>query len=704
MKEIRNLLHRVIGDKAEQIETEFIQSADGKNCFEIDGVEKVIIRGDNGVSIANGFYNYLKKYCDVHISWCGEQMSLPDTLPIPKRKTRHIIEQTYRAMYNYCSFGYSMAFWDFKRWEKELDFLALNGINMPLSIVGTEAVWYYSLLKVGFSNDEALSFLSSPAYYPWQAMTNFEGVMPPKSESYIKRRLELGKKIINRQTALGMQPVQQGFSGFVPRAFIKKFPNAKITMTKKWAKFPKTAQLDPLDPLFKQFGTVFLKTQKELLGDFGFYAADPFHESKPTVKGKDYLNNVGLAIDSLFREFNPNSVWVIQSWSLRKDIVTAVPKDRLIIFDLNGEVCKRDDYFWGYDFVLGRLDNFGQKTYYHGNIKRTAENEFGKLSKTYPNLKGTGIFPEGTLSNPMYYEALFEAQTVFEPLKKDEWIRDYCKRRYGRETENAVKANEILFDKVYVQPLYESGYSSVICALPMFNIKSSGQCDYIEKPYDADYITDALSLMLKDKKLLKDNECYRYDIADLTRQFASNTAITLHKKIVHSYKKRDKKAYYRYKKDFLDLLELLDKALQEFDEMSFYKWLKSAESLAENELEKQWLTESARALLTIWGPYKDSEIYDYAWREWSGLIKNFYIPRWNIFFDAIEKKGGRKMLFIEKLLPRTAGKIRMRATPFYSKIADWTIDWIESPFSFVEPITANSLVVCEEIYERYKNA
>lgn len=37
---------------------------------------------------------------------------------------------------NVCTFGYSYAHWDWKRWEREIDWMALNGINMPLAFVG----------------------------------------------------------------------------------------------------------------------------------------------------------------------------------------------------------------------------------------------------------------------------------------------------------------------------------------------------------------------------------------------------------------------------------------------------------------------------------------------------------------------------------------------------------------------------------------
>lgn len=47
-----------------------------------------------------------------------------------------------RFFLNYCTYGYSMPFWKWKDWERFIDWMALNGVNMPLAITGQEMVWY----------------------------------------------------------------------------------------------------------------------------------------------------------------------------------------------------------------------------------------------------------------------------------------------------------------------------------------------------------------------------------------------------------------------------------------------------------------------------------------------------------------------------------------------------------------------------------
>lgn len=35
----------------------------------------------------------------------------------------------------------SFVWWDWERWEKETDWMALQGINLPLAFTGQEAIW-----------------------------------------------------------------------------------------------------------------------------------------------------------------------------------------------------------------------------------------------------------------------------------------------------------------------------------------------------------------------------------------------------------------------------------------------------------------------------------------------------------------------------------------------------------------------------------
>ena len=43
---------------------------------------------------------------------------------------------SYRYYMNVCTFGYSYVWWGWERWEREIDWMAMNAINIPLAFVG----------------------------------------------------------------------------------------------------------------------------------------------------------------------------------------------------------------------------------------------------------------------------------------------------------------------------------------------------------------------------------------------------------------------------------------------------------------------------------------------------------------------------------------------------------------------------------------
>ena len=94
----------------------------------------------------------------------------------------------------------------------------------------------------------------------------------------------------------------------------------------------------------------------------------------------------------------------MQAWSLREPIVKAVDKDKLLILDIDGSKCEKTNGFWGYNFISGTLNNFGDRNTLHGSIDALAENKFMEEREKYPNIVGTGLFMEGIFQNPLYFD------------------------------------------------------------------------------------------------------------------------------------------------------------------------------------------------------------------------------------------------------------------------------------------------------------
>ena len=220
----------------------------------------------------------------------------------------------------------------------------------------------------------------------------------------------------------------------------EKSPDAKIQLQPSWCGFTGAAQLDPTDSLFTVIGRDFLEEEKKLYGAHGVYAADPFHESQPPVDTPEYLRAVGNAIHKLFNDFDPNSIWAMQAWSLREPIVKAVPKENLLILDLNGAKSQQENACWGYPLVAGNLHNFGGRINLHGDLRLLASNQYVNAVKKNPNVCGSGLFMESIEQNPVYYDLAFEMPLHKDEVNIEEWLCRYADRRYGKPSENAHQA------------------------------------------------------------------------------------------------------------------------------------------------------------------------------------------------------------------------------------------------------------------------
>ena len=83
---------------------------------------------------------------------------MPPILP----EVDEILESADRFRYheNVCVLSYTMAFWQWSDWERHIDWMALNGINMPLAFTGQEEIWrrvYKKVQRSGKSKELSMS-------------------------------------------------------------------------------------------------------------------------------------------------------------------------------------------------------------------------------------------------------------------------------------------------------------------------------------------------------------------------------------------------------------------------------------------------------------------------------------------------------------------------------------------------------------------
>jgi alpha-N-acetylglucosaminidase len=541
----------------------------------------------------------------------------------------------HRVAFNFCTFSYTMAFWDWDRWQREIDWMAMRGINMPLAITGHEAVWQAVLWKYNFSEDEIHEFLCGPAFFAWQWMANLQGWGGPLPQSWIDSHVKLGQEILARERELGMTPILPGFTGFVPRKMAEKFPEARIQFKPRWCEFPGAAQLDPLDPMFAALGKAFIEEQTKLFGTDHWYTADPFHESAPPSNDPAYLPAVARTILRTLESADPDAKIAMQTWSMRKPIVTAIPPERILMLDLEGHKWSGSDGFWDRPWVEGVRLNFGGRGFIGGNVSAALSAPATLLhNPTAGHLTGVGIFPEASGLEPIYFDAALEAAWYDPAPNPAEWIKSYVASRYGKCAGDAEKAWQLLGKTVYASD--QHCLESVLCLRPAIATANSTFGGELTRPYDPPTVWQAWSLLQEDADQYRKFDTYQYDLVDLGRQCLSDLTLALQHDISKAYDSKDPQKLREASARFLDLAMDMDSLVGTRREFLLGKWIESARAWGTTDAEKQLYEKNARWQITVWGPnVPQSGLDDYSNRQWAGLISGYYIPRWRKFLDHL---------------------------------------------------------------------
>lgn len=401
---ITNLLERIDKGASKKFIIEQTKLSD-KDFFELDQKDgKIIIRGNNYVSIATGLNWYLKYYAGIHLSWNGMTAKLPVTLPVVTKKERHESMLPYRYDLNYCTFSYSMAFWDWPRWEKEIDWMALHGINLALALTGTESVWYNVLNKLGYDKQNINEFISGPGFLAWWLMNNLEGWGGPNPDSWYTQQETLQKKIVKRMREYGIEPILPGYAGMVPNNAKEKL-GLNVSDPGRWCSYRRPAFLQPGDKRFEEISTLYYKELTKLYGKANFYAIDPFHEGGST-QGVN-LDIAGKAIMNAMKKINPKAVWVAQAWqdNPRTKMIENLKTGDLLILDLHSE-CRpqwgdtssewyRKNGYGQHNWIYCMLLNFGGNVGLHGKMDAVINGFYDAKNDTHAGqtLRGVGITP-----------------------------------------------------------------------------------------------------------------------------------------------------------------------------------------------------------------------------------------------------------------------------------------------------------------------
>ncbi|XP_070531316.1 alpha-N-acetylglucosaminidase isoform X2 [Cardiocondyla obscurior] len=619
----------------------------GKDTFKVtkNPLGEIEIRGTSGVAITWGLNYYLKNYCNVHISWDGTQVKLPKTLPEVRVKITS--NDRFRYYQNVCTVGYSSTWWQWQQWEKNIDWMALNGINLALAFTAQEAIWQRLYQELNLTKEEIDEHLGGPAFLPWARMGNIRGFGGPLSTNWHNRTIRLQHQILQRMRNLGIVPVLPAFAGHVPRAFARLFPNANMTKIDPWNKFQDKYccpyLLEPTDPLFHTIGYKFLRMYIEEFDTDHIYNCDTFNENLPGNNELTYLRNVGHSIFSAINVIDSKAIWLMQGWLFVHDnmfwtksrvraFLTSVPTGRMLVLDLQSEQFPQYDRFesyYGQPFIWCMLHNFGGTLGMFGSAQIINQRTFDARNMNDSTMVGTGLTPEGINQNYVIYELMNEMAYRHEPVDLDNWFESYATRRYGAWNEYAVNAWRYLGRTVYnfIGTERIRGHY-VITRRPSLNI-----LPWVW--YDRKHFYSMWNVFLKARYGRGNNTLYRHDVVDITRQALQLKADEIYMTVLDCYNKKNVTAFKFSANTLLELFDDLESILASGNNFLLGTWLAQAKDIADNDEERRLHEYNARNQITLWGP--NGEIRDYANKQWSGVMADYFKPRWELFLKALEK-------------------------------------------------------------------
>ncbi len=619
-------------------------------AYEVRG-GKLSLKGSDGVALCKGFYDFVTSQGAGICSWSGNRFAAPTTLPdgLQVQRTSPVEHHQY---FNVVTFGYTTAYWDWERWEQEIDWMAMHGIDMPLALVAQEAISVRVFRRLGLTDEEIAAWFTGPAHLPWMRMGNISGHDGPLPQEWHGGQVELQHRILVRMRALGMTPICPGFSGFVPKAIKRVCPEAKLTETSWGGRFH-NYMIDPTDPLFSRISTMFIEEWEREFGKCSHYLMDSFNEMEipfpPHGSSERYelLARYGEAVYKAMEAASPGATWVMQGWMFGYQrniwdertlaaLLTRVPDDKMLLLDMavdynrhfwhNGSNYDKHKGFYGKRWVFSVIPNMGGKTGLTGMLDFYANGHLDALrSPNRGKLQGMGMAPEGIENNEVIYELVASAGWRDSEINLSDWLAQYNRCRYGKDCPALARYWQLMLRSVYGSFTDHPRYG-------WQRRPGGGTRGSIRANEDFHAAVETFASCADE---LRSSPLYRADLMELVVASIGGRLEELMQAAETATREGKAEEAARTDLDIEALMLGMDRLLTSHPTHRLDRWIAFARKHGSTPALKDYYEGNARRLVTIWGPPVD----DYAAKVWSGLIRDYYLPRWQQY-----RKHGKESL------------------------------------------------------------
>ena len=662
---VTKLLNRIGGDGTAARFVTIVDDAlstDGKDVFVITSSQdgKPCIKGNCILAVTTGINWYLNHHAHVNLTWnqLTADLSAVD-FPVPSGEETHTCTADLRYYLNYCTYSYSCALWTTERWLQEIDWMALHGINMPLMLVGLDAVWYDLYTKeYGYTAAEVSEHVAGPAFQAWWGMINVEGHGGPNPKWWYERSRTLCQTMLERMRSFGMTPVLPAFSGAVPNDFGTKASATEVNNAGTWQGITAPGLIGHKSNKWEEVSKKYYEHLKAVMGTSKYYAMDVnheggtyLHEQNTPLSYKDQPGFIKALYNALSTNVSSDAVWVAQAWGHNPSstLLNNVAQGKLMVLDLFGENDPRgkNGSFGNHNFIYCMLHNFGGRIGLHGRFDKTMDNYYASLSAKPEQCKGIGATPEGIETNPMLYDMLYELPWMDKPSNKFDWVKNYTTARYGQENKQAQNAYDKLYHSVYNCTTGQQGTSEpIVCAQPSLTATKVSAWSTAVISHNTDFVIEAADDLLSQVEALSGNN-YNYDLLDVTRQALTDYATTLLQQLNTDWNNGGKNNadFAPRARHYLNLIEGIDRLLNTHQSYRYGNWGAMARAIAKEdaavkggatESDADWLEhDNLRLQITSWDTKNNWSLFDYSNREWGGMLKDYYLARWKLFFDNL---------------------------------------------------------------------
>jgi len=285
----------------------------------------------------------------------------------------------------------------------------------------------------------------------------------------------------------------------------------------------------------------------------------------------------------------------------------------------------------------------------YGQILNVTINPTEALANS-SSLVGFGLTMEGQEGNEIMYDLLLDQAWSRSPIDTETYFHNWVTRRYagtgaiphqlyaGWETLRTVVYNNSNFTWAPAVTRSMLEQSPNITGLANRIIHHGSTAIH----YDPSKLETAWTGMFaasKENPSLWDNPAYQYDMTDVTRQVLVNSFIPLYTSLISAYTSPTPSniTIASIGQNLTKVLNTLDSVLLTNPAFSLSTWLNAARAQSSNSSSPtaDFYEYNARNQITLWGP--DGEITDYASKSWGGLVKGYYLPRWEIFLQYLEE-------------------------------------------------------------------